>query len=137
MVESSGMFAFLPASVFALLMIAAGVGDAMTRRIPNWLTGAVAVAFFPLALGSGMGVASIAQHLVVKLQDRAAPEIVHAVLLFEAHDTMHDVLEEGADVLRGSASLGRVLPRSSGAGGGQVGRRDFSLRLETLPFGAS
>jgi prepilin peptidase CpaA len=65
MAESSGIIASLPACVFALLMIAAGVGDAMTRRIPNWLTGVIAVAFFPLALGSGMGVASIAQHLVV------------------------------------------------------------------------
>ena len=65
MAESSGMIASLPACVFALLMIAAGAGDALTMRIPNWLTGLIALAFFPLALASGMAVAQMGQHLAV------------------------------------------------------------------------
>ncbi len=59
------MIASLPACVFALLMIAAGAWDAMTMRIPNWLTGLVAALFFPLALASGMAVAQLGQHMAV------------------------------------------------------------------------
>ncbi|MFM8747107.1 MAG: prepilin peptidase [Aestuariivirga sp.] len=59
------MIALLPACVFAPLMLAAGAGDAMTMRIPNWLTGLIALAFFPLAIGSGLGAWLIGQHMAV------------------------------------------------------------------------
>ncbi len=48
------MIEFLSLSIFPVLMIVAGAGDALSLRIPNWLTGLIAASFFPLALASGM-----------------------------------------------------------------------------------
>lgn len=62
MAESSGLILSLPAYVFPALMIAAGAGDALTMRIPNWLTGLVAVAFLPAALAAGMTPLAAAMH---------------------------------------------------------------------------
>jgi prepilin peptidase CpaA len=42
---------------FPLLMIGAAFGDAFTYKIPNWLTGLMAVMFFPAALYAGMPMA--------------------------------------------------------------------------------
>ena len=59
------MIAFLSITVFPLLMIIAGAGDALSMRIPNWLTLLIAVLFFPMALLTGMSWAAIGLHLVV------------------------------------------------------------------------
>lgn len=40
--------------VFPALLILAGILDSLTLKIPNWLTGLVAIMFFPAALLSGM-----------------------------------------------------------------------------------
>jgi prepilin peptidase CpaA len=48
------MIEFLSLTIFPVLMIVAGAGDALALRIPNWLTALIAVAFFPLAIASGM-----------------------------------------------------------------------------------
>lgn len=48
------MIHFLSISVFPLLMIIAGAGDALSLRIPNWLTLSIFAAFFPLAFATGM-----------------------------------------------------------------------------------
>ena len=48
------MVHFLSISVFPLLMIIAGAGDALSLRIPNWLTLTILAAFFPLAWATGM-----------------------------------------------------------------------------------
>lgn len=48
------MFASTAAIVFPALMILAGVKDAWTYRIPNWLTLAIAALFWPFALLTGM-----------------------------------------------------------------------------------
>jgi prepilin peptidase CpaA len=48
------MVHFLSISVFPLLMIIAGAGDALSLRIPNRLTLAIFAAFFPLAWATGM-----------------------------------------------------------------------------------
>lgn len=56
---------FLSITLFPLLMIVAGAGDALAMRIPNWLTLAIAVSFFPMALLTGMPAAAIGLHLAV------------------------------------------------------------------------
>ena len=56
------MIHFLSVTLFPLLMIVAGAGDALSMRIPNWLTLLIAVSFFPMALLTGMPLAGIAMH---------------------------------------------------------------------------
>jgi prepilin peptidase CpaA len=48
------MINFLSISLFPVLMIIAGAGDALSLRIPNWLTLFIAGSFFPLAWATGM-----------------------------------------------------------------------------------
>ena len=48
------MLASIPIVLFPAMMILAGVKDAMTYRIPNWLSLAVALLFWPLAIVNGM-----------------------------------------------------------------------------------
>lgn len=50
--------------VFPLLMIGAGIGDCLTYKIPNWLTGWIVIMFFPVALYAGMPIANIGWHLM-------------------------------------------------------------------------
>ena len=49
--------------VFPLLMIAAGVGDVMSLRIPNLLCGVIVLLFFPLAVATGMPMWLIGVHV--------------------------------------------------------------------------
>jgi prepilin peptidase CpaA len=53
-------------SLFILpaLMILAAVSDCASFRIPNWLTGVTALAFFPMAWASGMPLAEFGWHLL-------------------------------------------------------------------------
>jgi prepilin peptidase CpaA len=53
-------------SIFILpaLMIFAAVSDCASLRIPNWLTGLTAVAFFPMAWATGMPLMEVAWHLL-------------------------------------------------------------------------
>ena len=55
----------LSISLFPILMIIAGAGDALSLRIPNWLTLAIAILFFPLALATGMPLDVFGQHVLV------------------------------------------------------------------------
>jgi len=61
------MIQFLSVTLFPLLMIVAGAGDALSMRIPNWLTILIAVSFFPMALVTAMPLGAIALHTVVAL----------------------------------------------------------------------
>jgi prepilin peptidase CpaA len=58
------MIHFLSISVFPLLMIIAGAGDALSLRIPNWLTLTIFTAFFPLAFATGMPLDVFGLHLL-------------------------------------------------------------------------
>lgn len=58
------MTAGFAATTFLLLIIAAGVGDTLTRRIPNWLIAILAVSFFPLAFASGMTWNDVSLHVL-------------------------------------------------------------------------
>ena len=58
------MIHFLSISVFPLLMIVAGASDALSLRIPNWLTLTIFAAFFPLAFATGMPLAVVGFHVL-------------------------------------------------------------------------
>jgi prepilin peptidase CpaA len=53
-------------SIFVLpaLMILAAVSDCASLRIPNWLTGLTAIAFFPMAWATGMPVIEMGWHVL-------------------------------------------------------------------------
>ena len=53
----------LSLSLLPLLMIAAAVSDVARMKIPNWLTGFLALSFFPMALLIGMPPSDIAWHV--------------------------------------------------------------------------
>ena len=54
-------------AVFPLLMIAAAASDAASMRIPNWLTGTLALAFPIAAAGTAMPLDTVGLHMVVGL----------------------------------------------------------------------
>jgi prepilin peptidase CpaA len=57
------MTAVLAASLLPLLMMIAGIGDFLTYKIPNWLTGLIAVSFIPMALLTAMPLETVALHV--------------------------------------------------------------------------
>lgn len=59
------MIQFLSTALFPALMIVAGFGDALTLRIPNWLTALIALLFIPMALLTGMPLHLFGLHLAV------------------------------------------------------------------------
>ncbi len=59
------MVHFLSISLFPVLMIIAGAGDALSLRIPNWLTLAIAALFFPMAWATGMPLDVFGLHVLV------------------------------------------------------------------------
>src|SRR5436190_16297701 len=48
------MTVFFAETLFPLLLVAAAVGDLLTSKVPNWLTAAMVVLFFPLAFATGL-----------------------------------------------------------------------------------
>jgi prepilin peptidase CpaA len=59
------MIHFLSISLFPVLMIVAGAGDALSLRIPNWLTLLTAALFFPMAFATGMPLSVIGEHAAI------------------------------------------------------------------------
>src|SRR5262245_58118866 len=57
------MVSMLSASLLPLLMMIAGIGDFLTYKIPNWLTGLIVVLFVPMALLTAMPLSLAAWHL--------------------------------------------------------------------------
>ena len=54
-------------SLFAILMIAAGIGDCLTMKIPNWLNGLIGVSFFGAAFVAGMPLEQIGWHVATSV----------------------------------------------------------------------
>ncbi|MDH3741398.1 MAG: hypothetical protein OER56_07345, partial [Hyphomicrobiales bacterium] len=50
-------------SVFPILLVAAGIGDFLTMRIPNWLNGALIVSFVVMVFVAGMPFEIVKWHL--------------------------------------------------------------------------
>lgn len=64
-------------SVFPILLVAAGIGDFLTMRIPNWLNGALIVSFFVMIFVAGMPFEIIKWHLAA-----AGIVLVGGIVLF-------------------------------------------------------
>lgn len=58
------MIQSLSISLLPALMIVAAMTDVASLRIPNWLTGLIAVLFFPMALLTGMPLAEFGWHML-------------------------------------------------------------------------
>lgn len=56
------MVAFLAQTLLPFLVVLAGANDFLTLRIPNWLNGAIVLAFFPMAIMTGMPAEAIFWH---------------------------------------------------------------------------
>src|SRR5262245_21295180 len=59
------MIAFLAQILLPFLVVVAGAHDFFTLRIPNWLNAFIALAFFPLALLTGMPMEVMLMHCLV------------------------------------------------------------------------
>lgn len=80
------MIEFLSASLFPILMIVAGAGDALSLRIPNWLTSLIALAFVPMALATGMPLDAALLHAAVGVALFLAGFVLFALGLFGGGD---------------------------------------------------
>jgi prepilin peptidase CpaA len=56
------MIAFLSQTVLPFLVVIAGANDFFTLRIPNWLNALIGIAFFPMAIMTGMPVEMMLWH---------------------------------------------------------------------------
>lgn len=54
-------------SLLPAIVIAAGLSDLTTMRIPNWMSGALILGFFPTALIVGLSPAAVGLHVLVAL----------------------------------------------------------------------
>jgi len=61
------MIDLLVLTLFPVLVIAAGIGDFLTMKIPNWLNGLIGISFFPVALMAGMPLEQIVWHMAAGL----------------------------------------------------------------------
>ncbi len=58
------MLQTLSQSLLPILLISAAASDALSFRIPNWLTGLTAILFFPMAWATGMPLHEFGVHLL-------------------------------------------------------------------------
>lgn len=61
------MTIFLAQTLLPFLVVAAGASDFLTLRIPNWLNALIGLAFFPMALLTGMPVEAVLWHSLAAL----------------------------------------------------------------------
>lgn len=80
------MVDFLALTLFPALMVVAGAGDALSMRIPNWLTLLIAVLFFPMALFTGMPWGDMGLHILTGLAMFVTGFVVFALGLFGGGD---------------------------------------------------
>jgi prepilin peptidase CpaA len=78
--------AFLATTLFPLLLIVAGAGDALSMRISNRLNLLIAISFFPIALAAGMPLPMIGLHLATGLALLAAGYLLFSLRLFGGGD---------------------------------------------------
>ncbi len=108
------MIHFLSISIFPLLMIIAGASDALSLRIPNWLTLTIFAAFFPLAWATGMPLAVFGLHVLTAVILLAVGFALFSAGLFGGGDAK---LMAAAGVWFGSAQALPFLTFTVIAGG--------------------
>jgi len=80
------MIQFLSLTLFPVLMIIAGAGDALALKIPNWLTIAIVLLFFPMALATAMPWALVGMHLLTGIALFFVGFVLFALGLFGGGD---------------------------------------------------
>jgi prepilin peptidase CpaA len=85
--DGHAMLHTLSTSLFPALMIFAAMTDVTNFRIPNWLTGLIAILFFPMALATGMPLEQFGMHLATGLAMFVFGYILFAVGLFGGGDS--------------------------------------------------
>ena len=80
------MVDFLSLTIFPVLMVIAGAGDAISLRIPNWLTLLIAATFLPMALATGMPWSDIGVHFLTGFATLAVAFAIFALGLFGGGD---------------------------------------------------
>ncbi|MFT3989156.1 A24 family peptidase [Aestuariivirga sp.] len=80
------MIHFLSLTLFPVLMIAAGTGDALAMRISNRLVLLIALSFFPMALFTGMPLGVFGWHLATGAALFFAGFIIFSLGLFGGGD---------------------------------------------------
>jgi prepilin peptidase CpaA len=103
-------------SIFILpaLMILAAVSDCASFRIPNWLTGLTALAFFPMAWATGMPLAELGWHVLAGFVLFFAGYALFALGLFGGGDAK---LMAAAGLWFGTAGSLNFLAMTAIAGG--------------------
>jgi prepilin peptidase CpaA len=103
-------------SIFVLpaLMILAAVSDCASLRIPNWLTGFTALAFFPMAWATGMPIAELGWHVLAGIILFFAGYALFALGLFGGGDAK---LMAAAGLWFGTAQSLNFLTMTAIAGG--------------------
>ena len=76
------MLTLLLLAVMPALVIVAGLRDLTTMIIPNWISGALIVGFFPAAFAAGLDLTTVGVHLGVALAALAAVKAIVAGRLF-------------------------------------------------------
>lgn len=100
--------------VLPLLMMVAAATDIASMRIPNWLTGLIAILFFPMALLTGMPVADIGSHLLAGVILFFAGYLFFTWRLFGGGDAK---LMAAAGLWFGTGDVMRFLVMTAVAGG--------------------
>ena len=80
------MVHFLSITLFPLLLIIAGAGDALSLRIPNWLTALTALLFVPMAIATAMPLDQFGFHVLTGVALFAAGFALFAAGLFGGGD---------------------------------------------------
>lgn len=65
--------------LISAILLAAAISDILTRRIPNWMTGFLALAFLPFAIFSSLSLADFSWHLLAGFIALAAGFGMHAL----------------------------------------------------------
>ena len=80
------MVHFLSITLFPLLLIIAGAGDALSLRIPNWLTALTALLFVPMAIATAMPLEQFGFHVLTGVALFAVGFALFAAGLFGGGD---------------------------------------------------
>jgi prepilin peptidase CpaA len=102
-------------TLLAAILLAAAISDILTRRIPNWMTGALALTFLPVAIFSGLSLADFGWHLLAGSMALAAGFVLHSLGRLGGGDVK---LFAGAALWLGLPDLLPLLVATAIAGGG-------------------
>jgi prepilin peptidase CpaA len=109
------VIAFFVTTLFPLLLIVAGTGDALSMRIPNRLNLLIAVSFFPMAVAAGMPIPMMGLHIAAGFALLAAGYLLFAFGLFGGGDAK---LLAAAGLWLGYPASANFIVLSALAGGG-------------------